>query len=233
MSLLVPPRRPSDEILDDPDIPAEEMYRSLQDLALVNRWWGSARALASFLDREVRRLAITEPVVLDVGAGSGDVARRLADSLRRAGHRARVVACDLQARHLAAGRSMSRDAFPSLAGDAFSLPLDDRSVDWVVSTLFLHHFSPEENRRLLRELSRVARHGFAMLDLTRHLLPLAFIAVAGRLLFRTPVSVADGMASVRQAYTPEEARGFARAALPGARVDRVFPFRYLLSAAPP
>jgi SAM-dependent methyltransferase len=233
VSLLVPPRRPSDEILDDPDIPAEEMYRSLQDLALVNRWWGSARALGRFLDREIRRLRIEEPVVLDVGAGSGDVSRRLAGALRRAGHRARVLACDLQARHLAAGRTMARDAFPSLAGDAFALPLDDRSVDWVVSTLFLHHFSPEENRRLLQELSRVARHGFAMLDLTRHLLPLAVISVAGRLLFQTRISVADGMASVRQAYTPEEARRIARDALPGARVDRIFPFRYLLSAARP
>ena len=81
MSLLVPPRRPSDEILDDPDIPAEEMFRSLQDLALVNRWWGSARALERFLVGEIRRLGVDRPVVIDAGAGSADVSRRLARAL--------------------------------------------------------------------------------------------------------------------------------------------------------
>jgi len=50
------------------------------------------------------------------------------------------------------------------------------------------------------------------------------------LLFRTPVSLFDGIASVKQAYTPEEARRIAWDAVTGARVDRVFPFRFLISA---
>ena len=102
-------------------------------------------------------------------------------------------------------------------------------MDWIVSTLFFHHFSPEENARMLESFARVARHGFALLDLRRHVLPLAVISVAGRLLFRTPISVSDGVASVKQAYTPEEARSIA-GSVAGARVDRVFPFRFLVSA---
>lgn len=230
MSLLVPPRRPSDEILDDPGIPAEEMYRSLEDLALVNRWWGSARALERFLVGEIRRLSIERPIVLDLGAGSADVSRRLARALEQAGHPATLLACDVQWRHLVAGRRMAGDTFPSVVGDAFALPFPEKSVDWIVSTLFFHHFSPTENARLLDAFARVARRGFALLDITRHVVPLAFISVAGRLLFKTRVSVADGIASVRQAYTPDEAGRIARESVPGARVDRVFPFRYLLSA---
>lgn len=229
MSLLVPPRRPSDEILDDPEIPADDMCRSLQDLAVVNRWWGSAGALARFLLGEIRRRKVDRPIILDVGAGSGEVSRGLARSLARAGHPASVVACDVQWRHLAAGRSLSRDAFPSVAADAFVLPIRENSVDWIVSTLFVHHFSPEENARLLASFARTARHGFALLDLTRNRVPLAFISVAGRL-FKTRISLQDGIASVRQAYTPDEARQIGRGAVPGARVDRVFPFRFLLSA---
>lgn len=205
------------------------MSRSLEDLALVNRWWGSAGALGRFLVAEIRRLGVTRPVVLDVGAGSGDVSRRLARSLARAGHSAKVIACDLQWRHILAGRRMARDVFPSLCADAFTLPFPEKSVDWIVSTLFFHHFSPAENARLLDSFERVARYGFALLDLTRHVVPLAFISVAGRLLFKTRVSLEDGMASVRQAYTPEEARRIAKGAVEGARVERVFPFRYLLS----
>lgn len=230
MSLLVPPRRPSVEILDDPAISWEEMSLSLEDLSLVNRWLGSARALEGFLVGEMRRLGVTRPVLLDVGAGSADVARRLADSLARAGRPGRVLACDVQWRHLVAGRRMAGDRFPSICADAFALPFGEKSVDWIVSTLFFHHFSPEENSRMLASFARVARHGFALLDLSRHLLPLAVVSVAGRFLFRTRVSVCDGVASVKQAYTPEEARDIAGGAVPGARVDRVFPFRFLLSA---
>ena len=233
MSLLVPPRRPTDEILDDPNIPLEEMYRSLEDLSLVHRWLGNVRALERFLVREIRRLGVRRPVLLDVGAGSADVSRRLARSLERSGHPARVFPCDVQWRHLVAGRRMAADAFPSACADAFALPFPEKSVDWIVSTLFFHHFSPPENEQLLASFARIARHGFALLDLTRHVLPLAFISVAGRLLFKTPVSVFDGVASVKQAYTPEEARRIARAAVSGARIERVFPFRFLLSAPRP
>jgi SAM-dependent methyltransferase len=232
VSFLVPPRRPSDEILDDPEIPTEEMYRSLEDLALVNRWWGSHRALERFLVSEIRRQGVERPVVLDVGAGSGAVSRRLARRLAGAGHPAKVFAFDFQWRHLLAGRRITGEAFPSVAADAFGLPFADKSVDWIVSTLFFHHFSPEENVRLLASFERVARRGFALLDLTRHALPLAFISIAG-LLFKTRVSLCDGISSVRQAYTPDEARRIAQDAVPGARVDAVFPFRYLLSATSP
>jgi ubiquinone/menaquinone biosynthesis C-methylase UbiE len=114
------------------------------------------------------------------------------------------------------------------AGDAFGLPFADNSADWVVSTLLLHHFSPEENVRLLREVSRVARIGFALVDIRRHRVPLSFFSVAGRLGLGTRESLDDGIASVRQAYTPEEARTIAERAVPGASVRRVFPYRLLV-----
>jgi ubiquinone/menaquinone biosynthesis C-methylase UbiE len=229
VSFFVPPRRPSHEILDDPNISAEEMRRSLEDLSLVNRWWRSARALEGFLVGEMRRKGVRRPVLLDVGAGSADVSRRLARSLARAGHPATVFASDVQWRHLVAGRRMARDTFPGVCADAFVLPFGEGSVDWIVSTLFFHHFSPAENSRLLASFARIARHGFAILDMTRHRIPLGFISVAGRLLFKTRVSLLDGISSIQQAYTPEEARRIARDAVPCAEVERIFPFRFLVS----
>jgi hypothetical protein len=84
---------------------------------------------------------------------------------------------------------------------------------------------------MLRELARVSRQGFAVLDLRRHLFPLLFVRLAGALVFRSRVSLEDGAASVRQAYTAEEARRIAADAVPGARVEKVFPFRLLISGS--
>jgi SAM-dependent methyltransferase len=139
------------------------------------------------------------------------------------------VAVDLQWRHLAAGRAEHGGGIPSVAANAFALPFADGAADWIVSTLLFHHFSPEENRALLAEVARVARRGFAMLDLRRHLFPWMFVRLAGPLVFESRASIADGPASVLQAYTPEEARAIARGAVPAARVEPVFPYRILIT----
>ncbi|MFN2633605.1 MAG: hypothetical protein ABR610_09340, partial [Thermoanaerobaculia bacterium] len=105
MSFLVPVRRPAREILDDENLAPEEMARSLRDLDRVNRSWGGSKALERHLLSRMTA-ARGEPIlVLDVGAGSGGVTRTLGRRLARAGHRATVVALDLQWRHLAAGRA--------------------------------------------------------------------------------------------------------------------------------
>jgi ubiquinone/menaquinone biosynthesis C-methylase UbiE len=229
MSWLVPPRRPSRELLDDPDLPSGQMRQSLEDIDLVHRRWGGSRALVRHLAPRLR--ALGRPAsILDVGAGSATVARRLRASLSGAASRVQVVALDVQWRHLAAGRSLPPPEPVALVGaDAFRLPFPECAFDFAVSTLFFHHFSPDENQAILGELSRVSRLGFAVLDLRRHRVPLVVLALAGRTLFRTHVSVLDGIASVRQAYTTEEARHIARAVTPSARAVRVFPFGLLLT----
>jgi ubiquinone/menaquinone biosynthesis C-methylase UbiE len=220
-------------MLDDPSLPLADVRRNLEDLRAVNAHWGGAKVLLRHLSTRIRALGEPPVRILDVGAGSGDVAGRLQASLRACGHRATVVAMDLQWRHLRAGRSMvSGAAVPALAGDAFRLPFGDAALDFAVSTLFFHHFSPEENRGLLAEMTRVARHGIALLDLRRHRAPALFVSLAGPWVFRSAVSVHDGLASVNQAYTVAEALAIARAAAPRARARRVFPFRWLVTSEP-
>jgi SAM-dependent methyltransferase len=228
MSFLVPPRHPSRELLDDQSLPFEEMIRSLADIDRVNRKWGASHALEKHLLARIRNSAGKDLLLLDVGAGSGALAGRLEDVLSRDGSRVHVIALDLQWRHLRAGRAGANGS-SAVAGDAFRLPMGDAAVDWIVSTLIFHHFSPEQNVLLLREFARVARRGFALLDLRRHLFPLLFVSIAGPLLFESRVSVADGPASVRQAYTQPEAEQIAREAWPGTKVERVFPFRLLIT----
>jgi ubiquinone/menaquinone biosynthesis C-methylase UbiE len=227
---LIPTRRPSRERLDDPNLPPEEMARSLADIALVNRRWGGSHALARHIGARLRSDGASRARILDVGAGSGDVLRRLARELGREGLAVTTVAEDLQWRHLVAGRRMAGERFPAVAADAFRLPFPEDAFDWTISTLVFHHFAPDENVRFLREVARVSRHGFAFLDLRRHLFPLIFLKALGTLVFRTRVSLEDGAASVRQAYTPEEARRIATRAVPGARVEKVFPYRLLISS---
>jgi len=204
------------------------MRRNLEDLGEIGRRWGATRDLARYVAARSRALGLSRVRVLDVGAGSGEGTAGLRGELARAGLAGDVLALDLRWRHLAAGRLIGAGP-KAVCADGFRMPFRDDVFDFAVSTLFFHHFSPDENRRLLAELRRVARHGFAMLDVRRHRVPELFLALVGPAIFRARITTEDGVASVRQAYTPSEALAVARAVDPRSTLLRIFPFRILVA----
>ena len=221
MSFWVPGRVPADEILDGA-LPAREEEASLSDIEWVHRNLGGRVLLRRRLLPLLEDLAGSERrplTLLDLGCGSGHVGRDLVDAFGRRGRALTVLGCDLKPSHV---RLAERGR--SAAGDALRLPVATSSVDVVFSTLFLHHFSPEELRSLLFESRRVARKAVVAFDLSRHRIAHALISVIGPLAFRTRVSTLDGRASVLRAFTPSEISALASDVLPGAAVRRAGPF---------
>jgi len=215
MSFWVPRRRPGPELLDGPGVPADEAEASLADIEWVHHRLGG-RALVRrrlhplFASRAGREDAL---VILDLGCGSGHVGRDLLAAAAETGACVRVFGLDRKMSH---ARLAERGT--AVVADTLRLPFRDRSVDVVLSTLFLHHFSPGEAAALLAESRRVAASAVVVLDLMRHRLALAAISMVGPVAFRSRLSVADGKTSVRQAYTPEEIAAIAAPVLPGASV---------------
>ncbi len=104
----------------------------------------------------------------------------------------------------------------------------------VTASLFLHHFDAPELPVLLRALGRLARRALVVNDLHRALVPWLFGRAAFPLLFQSPVSVKDGLLSIRRGFRAEELReAFAGAGLRGVRVERSFPYRLVAVAALP
>jgi ubiquinone/menaquinone biosynthesis C-methylase UbiE len=91
-------------------------------------------------------------LVADVGAGTGNYSR----ALENAGYR--VVALDPSLRMLA----QSANALSRAAAAAQALPLKDRGVDGVISTMTLQHLRPLIGEAA-REMRRVLRAGPAVL----------------------------------------------------------------------
>ena len=71
------------------------------------------------------------------------------------------------------------------------------------SSLFAHHFEPDELQRLVRESLRVCRRAVLINDLIRSRLHLGLVYL-GLPLFRSRITWHDAPASVQQAYTVDE-----------------------------
>jgi len=186
------------ELLDQAD-PAEAR-RNLADLVRINTNFGGHSAIRKLVG------AVVGPsdafTLLDVGAASGDSAR----VITRAFPNASVTCADYNAVNLSAAPK------PKLVADAFRLPFPDRSFDFVLTSLFLHHFEDSEVVNLLEGMYNVARRAILVCDLERHILPYLFLP-ATRPLFRWQrITLHDGPISVRAAFRERELAGLAKKA---------------------
>ncbi len=208
----------------DEGVPDDEALRSLADLRFVDRWLGNRRAFTASV---LPYLAGARPRILDVGCGSGDV---LAGLRRAAGGRAVAVGADLRPLHL----SVAPADIARVVADARHLPFPPRSFDVVTASLFLHHFDAPELPDVLRGLYALARRALVINDLRRARVPYLFGRAFFGMLFRSPVSVSDGLVSIRRAFLPPELRAaFEAAGIPGVRIRRTFPYRLIAVAERP
>jgi SAM-dependent methyltransferase len=215
--------RSTDAELLDAGLPAAEVRKSLADLRFVNRWLSARRGLL----RAVAPHLPPRGRLLDVGCASGDVAAWLSSRLAQP---LLTVGVDVKRLHLAEAPPAVRP----VVADVFGLPFRDASFDVVTASLFLHHFDEAELGRLLRELARLARRAIVVSDLERARVPFVFGRAVFPLLFTTPVSVHDGLVSIRRGFREPELRtAFAAAGLRRVTIRRHFPYRLLAVAALP
>jgi ubiquinone/menaquinone biosynthesis C-methylase UbiE len=191
-------------------MPRRDRDRALADIDRLSAWFGGY-ALTIRAVRDLLRGAGRDgrvPVVVDVGGGRGDLARRLVQRVRREGRRIRLVLVDRDETALALAGAASRDCPEILrvCADAAALPFRDEAVDVAMTSLVLHHLPPEAVVAGLESMRAAARRGVVVNDLLRTRLSWLLVVVATALFARHAVARHDGPLSVRRAYAPAELR---------------------------
>jgi 2-polyprenyl-3-methyl-5-hydroxy-6-metoxy-1,4-benzoquinol methylase len=209
------------EGLDGP-LPAAARDATLDDLDLLNAWFGGYALTLSRVRRAAARLPRGRRLlVVDVGGGRGDLAVNVVRWARRAGRPVRVLVLDTDAATLALARRRTA-AYPEivlLQADATALPLRAGAAHVVVAALTLHHLDRPAAVRCLAEM-RAAAPLALVNDLLRTHASLALVWLVTRLLRLHPVSRHDGPVSVRRAYSATEVAGLAEQAGARARIRR-------------
>ncbi len=229
-SLLVPPRIEASELLDLGAGSAQDVEQNFADLWRINAYLGGLRAITAHLYPRLRQQK-TPLNVIDIGSGSADIALQISQWSRRNQIDLRIWALDLSARNLAVAHrhTTSEARMALLQADALHLPLRAESVDYCISSLFLHHLTPEQIIMFLAQTFAASKKGIIMSDVVRGWLPLLLFKLGQPIFARSFLTRYDGAVSIRRAYTPDELLQMARSAgLSAARVHQHFPWRMTL-----
>ncbi len=221
------------ERIDTGDYTAREYDDFLRDIRHINRFVGDTSALKNTLLREIEKEKIKDFSILDVGAGSGELLRVAAEFARKSGRKTALTGLELNARSAKAilEESQTFAEISAVRGDALNLPFNDDSFDYVICSLFTHHFADENVIKILKEMMRVARRKIYVIDLHRHRAAYFLYTKILSLVIRSSLVREDGALSILRSFKPEELKILAQnAGLKNVNVERRLPFRIVLEA---
>ena len=190
------------------------MALSLQNIARANRWFGGSAAVRFGLGRVLRGVERDQTLsLLDLGTGLGDLPRMAVRWGARRG--LRIIPLGLELNRAAARLARRREVGVAV-GCAGTPPFRDKSVDVVLVSQVAHHLSAPSVVHLFRTCDRLARRAVIVSDLRRHVLAPPSFWCGARLLGFDPVTLSDGVTSIRRGFSRRElADLMARAGLQG------------------
>lgn len=196
------------ELMDRPEAKPSELEAALRSLRNLNRFLGSHGLIKYFLRRWIRPRDKWR--VLDLATGSGDIPRLIVDYTRRVKASVEIDAVDFQPKTIATARELSAP-YPEIrwhCADALRFQ-PPTAYDLVLCSLALHHFSEEDAVRMLTRCAKFSRRYVLVSDLRRGALATIGVYLLTALIFRDPMTKADGRLSARRAFSFREFRSLA------------------------
>jgi hypothetical protein len=218
------------ELMDGADYTDAELIENLADLRRVNRYLGGQRALTRHLFPMIEAIGRRRISLLDVGSGSGDIPARIVSWARGRGIEVECVALDMN-EIVAIEAQRQTASYPEIEvvrADAMKMPFEDRSFDFAMASMFLHHFESRQAARLIESLARVSRVAFIINDLRRHPVAYYSIKLLARIFTRNRLVRNDSAVSVLRGFTERDIAEIADASRIELQVFRHFPYRFIL-----
>jgi SAM-dependent methyltransferase len=161
------------ELLDQEEIPEQDLFRNLKELDFINHWLGGYNISFNALKKVIR--PDRRYTLVDIGCGGGDTLKRISRWNKRSNYQLDLYGVDIKPVCIAYARE-------NVAGEAINLICDDyrqtfshlKHADIIHACLFCHHLA--ENQ--LIELVRFALNNRCVLiinDLERN--PFAYYSI--------------------------------------------------------
>jgi len=193
------------ELMDAPDVSEALLFRNLDELDTLNRYSGGHSVTLNGIKRLINGNT-TNYTIVDLGCGSGDALRYIADWARKNAFTFNLVGVDKNPEAINYLKNHCRD-YPEIKGivsDVSEYFDNQNSVDIVISSLFFHHLNDSDILDIIDQSQQKVKLGMVINDLQRNRIAYFGAWLIPRLLNGTYLSKNDGPLSVLKAFKKNE-----------------------------
>ena len=169
-------RSDEEELMDDLLCEGPVVDQTLAELDVINRLLGGNQiSIQAFKELIKNR---TEPIhLVDLGCGSGDLMKVMADLCRKQGINATFTGIDANPNIVAYAQRHTKD-YPEISYQCLNILSEafrEIQCDVIHGCLFCHHFTSAQLSQLFRTFKQMASEQVIINDLHRH--PLAYYSI--------------------------------------------------------
>ena len=212
------------EILDDDNLPFEDIKNCMKELNSINSLLGGHKITINGMDS----FSSTENdtfTVCEIGCGGGDNLKAISKKYKNA----TFIGIDLKKTCI----DFAAKQYPQLKADwiasDYSKVVFKTAPDVIFSSLFCHHFTEEQLVFMLQWMNKNSKKGFFINDLQRSTVAYYLIKWLTVIFSRSYMVKNDGPISVSRSFTKKDWQLlFAKAGISNYSVKWKWAFRYLV-----
>ena len=190
------------ELMDDFSIIDQRIDEALHELKLINKYLGGFNTSYTGLKNFLKSSNDSAINILDIGSGASDVL----ESIRRKNKNLKIFSLDKNKRvcEILKNQNNGKTVSEPIYGDVLHLPLKNKSMDIIHSSLFLHHFNEEQIKNIISSSLIIAKKGIIINDLRRSLIAIIGIKFLIRLFSKSSLFKNDAPLSVKKGFIKSE-----------------------------
>jgi 2-polyprenyl-3-methyl-5-hydroxy-6-metoxy-1,4-benzoquinol methylase len=164
------------ELLDNDNIPTEDLYQNLRELDFINRWLGGHKVVLDGVRALLKKNHVTSILsIMEIGSGGGDNLREIGILLNKKKIGYQLQGVDLKEDCVLFAQRQQSIPVSYQICDYQLADTQGQKPHYIFNSLFCHHFTDAQLVKMLRWMHQNAEKGFFIADLHRH--PLAYYSI--------------------------------------------------------
>lgn len=194
------------ELLDNDDIPFEDIRQNMKELNFINTWLGGHNITISGLKKIWQQAGRPSTLhICEIGCGGGDNLQAIEKWCIGSNIQVRFTGIDKKEECISfAKQRITGTVYQWIIADYKKVDFEDGAPDIIFSSLFCHHFPEAELEQMMQWMRTNSRVGFFINDLHRHVLAYYSIKWLTRLFSKSYLVKNDAPLSVWRGFKRQD-----------------------------